>query len=310
MFTHLRSRFLASYLILLSGIVLLNSNTEALTKQDTGKYLNQDLQIYNPLDNIVWTKVQNYGGVWDIGSPHYLDVISHTDSNDPICPRGNGMIFSQSSIRIHETEHMLHCQILSRFGKNDQKFTGIYYQNGNGILFSKPKAKVTDFAYLIPQELRDVPSPYQTYIVEQMQYPSLNNIGYLFDEWASYRSNIILNLELEKAGIPEPDADSHAANYSPHFFGYLAIAMHHLRMIEPQTLNDEQFKATFALYAEESWRLMHDALNSPVFGRADTIYGSRIQKVMDFYRNSPKFADVRNSLIAIYGKEWVVKLMQ
>lgn len=262
---------------------------------------------YNPLDHIAWTQIKNYGGVVDIGSPHYLDVIGHTDPIDPVCPRANGMAFSQASIRTHETEHMLHYQMLRSANVNQ---TGIYYQNGNGILFAGPKIQITDFAYRIPQELRDDPSPYQTYIVDQPKYQSLNNIGYLFDEWASYRSNIIVNLELEKAGIPEPDADSHAANYVPHFFGYLAIAMHHMRLVEPNALNDEQFKAVFALYAQESWRLMHAALNSPVFGRSDTIYGSRIQKVMDFYRNSPKFVDVKNSLIAIYGKEWVMQLMQ
>ncbi len=266
--------------------------------------------VYDPLREMVWTSVKDFGGVDENGSSHYLDVISHTDPNDPVCPRSLGMAFSQPSIRIHETEHMLSYQISKLSGTDDYNLEGLYFQNGNGLIFSNPRTRVTDFSNMIPSELREAPSPYQTYIVEQMKYPSLNRIGYLFNEWASYRSNILLNLQLEKAGTPESDADGHGSNFSPHFFGYLAIGLHYLRTAEPEALKDRQFKAAFALYAELTWQLMHEALRSPVFGKLDTIYGSRINKLMEFYRNSPRFAAVRNSLVDIYGKEWVAKLMQ
>src|SRR5688572_30454971 len=112
MLNFMKRRAQALYLISLNIIVLFSYDSQALTKHDTVKYINQGTQVYNPLDHIVWTKVKDYGGVLDIGSPHYLDVISHTDPNDPYCPRSNGMISSQASIRIHETEHMLHYQLL------------------------------------------------------------------------------------------------------------------------------------------------------------------------------------------------------
>lgn len=294
-----------------SGIAF--ADTSSLNRPEFGHTLqsgNVKLTPYNPLDYITWTKVKDYGGVKDIGSSHYLDVISHTDPNDPYCPRSAGMAFAQPSIRIHETQHMLQYQIRNLGKANDPTIEGLYYQNGNGVIFKIPKTKVTDFAHLIPDELRKDPSPYQTYIINQMNYPSLNNMGYLFNEWASYRSNIILNLQLEKAGIPESDAEGHGANFSPHFFGYLAIGMHHLRSAEPEALQDQQFKAVFALYAESTWKLMHEALTSPVFGKDDTYFGSRLKEIMAFYRTSPVFADVRNSLIEIYGKEWVDQLMK
>jgi len=310
MLTRLKHFQISLYLTSLGTSTLIQSNGHAFLSYDSVKNLNKRTEIYNPLDNIVWTEIGDYGNVLDIGSRHYLDVISHTDPNDSICPRASGMAFAQASVRIHETQHMLHCQIQRLSDRSEESIEGLYYQNGHGIIFKNPKVKVTDFASLIPQELREIPSPYQTYIIDQMQYPSLNNIGYLFNEWASYRSNIILNLQFEKAGIPEPDLGSHAANYAPHFFGYLAIAMHHLRLVEPEALNDKQLKATFALYAESTWQLMHEALTSPVFGADDTFYGSRIRKVMSFYRDSEKFEDVKNSLIEIYGEQWVNKLME
>lgn len=214
------------------GILSLKDDAFAKFKRFHSRNKNIKLEVYNPLNDISWTPVNNYGGVSDIGSAHYIDIISHTDPSDTFCPRSSGMAFSQASIRIHETEHMLHCQIQRFTGTNNPKTEGLYFANGNGIIFTKPKTKVTDFSYLIPSELIEGPSPYQTYIVDQMQYPSLNNIGYLFNEWASYRSNIILNLELEKSGIPEPDYNSHAANYSPHFFwiyGYCDASYAHDR---------------------------------------------------------------------------------
>lgn len=265
---------------------------------------------YDPLKEITWTLIEDYGGVVDVGSPHYLDVIGHTNTSDPECPRANGMAFELASLQIHETEHVLHCQI-RRLGENDNYgVEGLYYSEGRGIILTKPKTRVTDFAWKIPTELRAAPSPYQGYLVDQMQYEPLNNIGYLFNEWGSYCSNIILNLEFEKAGRPEPDWNGHAANYSPHFFGFLAYAMHHLRTAEPEALNDKQLKATFALYAEYTWKLMHDALSSPVFGSKNTMFGSRLEEIMKFYRTSPNFAEVRESLMAIYGEDWVIKLMK
>ena len=303
-----KKRLLVFGIMAVGGLAFVESHTHAL-KKSLSKYFHTYPKVYNPLDEITWTKVKNYGGVADIGSPHYIDVISHTDPNHSICPRSNGMIFSSGSIRIHETQHMLHCQIARSKGSDTEEREGLYYKNGKAIVLTKPKTKVTDFAYRIPQELREAPSPYNTYIEGQMIYPSLNNIGYLFNEWGAYISNITLNLELEIAGIPEVGYDSHAANYSPHFFGYLAIGMHHLRTSEPNALEDKQLKATFALYAESTWNLMYAALNSPVFGDENTIYGSHIKKIMEFYRNSPKFQEVRESLSAIYGEEWVNRLM-
>lgn len=143
-----------------------------------------------------------------------------------------------------------------------------------------------------------------------MKYPSLNNIGYLFDEWSSYCSNITLNLQLEKIGTPEPEGEGHAANYSPHFFGYLAIAMQYLLVNEPEAVRNRQFKAAFALYSEITWDMMTKALKSPVFGDPNTIYGSRLSQIMNFYRNSSKFAQTRTSLATIYGKDWVQRLMR
>lgn len=264
---------------------------------------------YNPLEEIIWTPVGYYGSVQDIGSPHYLDVVGHTNTFDPECPRSNGMAFDLPSVQIHETEHMLNCQIRKLGGISNYDIEGIYDNIGKGIIFTKPKTKVTDFAALIPIELRESPSPYQGYMVDQMQYSSLNNIGYLFNEWASYRSNIILNLELERAGIPEPDLNGHAANFSPHFFGFLAFGLHYLKTAEPMALNDKQLKATFALFAEYTWKLMHEALRSPVFGAKETIFGSRIEKMINFYKYSPKFEAVRKTLKEIYGEDWVTELM-
>lgn len=260
---------------------------------------------YDPSSEIKWTTVKDYGGVTENNGSHYLDVIGHTDPKDPYCPRSLGMAFSQPSIRIHETQHMMHFQVRNLGGAFDDTIEGVYYEKGNGVVFKKPKTKVSDFAKTIPSILRN--GPYQLYIIGQAsKYPSLNNIGYLFNEWASYCSNIILNLQLEEEGKPEPDADGHAANYSPHFFGFISYGLHYLNKNEPRALN-KQFKAAFALYAERTWQLMRDALTSPVFGNDNTNYGSPIRKLMDFYR-SPQF-EARDTLIAIYGEDWFTDLI-
>lgn len=306
-----KAKLLSLSIITIGGLCFLSLKDDAFAKYKFFKFLHKSVKSksYNPMDEITWTQIKDYGGINDIGSTRYIDVISHTNPADTFCPRSSGMAFSQASIRVHETQHMLHCQIQRLTGTNNPTTEGLYYGNGNGIIINKPKTKVTDFSNLIPQELIESPSPYQTYIIDQMRYPTLNNIGYLFNEWGSYISNIMLNMELEQKGKPEPDADSHAANYSPHFFGYMAIAMHYIRLNEPAALNDKQLKATFALYSQLTWQWMQVAANSPVFGNPNTIYGSRIKQVRDFYKYSAKFADVKNSLIAIYGKEWVDQLM-
>lgn len=267
--------------------------------------------LYDPLQEIKWTMVKDYGGAKATGSSTYTDVVGHTDPNDQYTPRKNGLNFSPDSVAVHETGHMLHFQVRNLESEFDETKEGIYYKDGKGVVFTRPKLKISDIRGQIPEILKDKYSPYELYLMKQPDnYDSHNHIAYLFNEWGCYIMNIKMLLELEEGGNPEDSSKGHAANHSPYFFGYLAYGIHNLKTSEPSALQDKQFKAAFALYAQETWDQMRRALKSPTFGNETTSYGPPIKKFMTFYQSSSEFAAVKGSLVSVYGKEWVDHLMR
>lgn len=225
----------------------------------------------------------------DYGSPHLADVMGHTTDR---------YLSSTFTTNAHETMHGLLNEMRNKKGAGWGFF---YYENGQGAYVEEPQMAASLIKNYVPAGAKTLAqSRYNLYLVQQVA--SWTEVLYQFDEWCSYKTNARVAVEGYEAGrwnLSNTDEVDGAMD----FLVFAAAAVRGLEQNEPAYLQNKQFKATFAMLAEESMTYINKGLALAPFSG---FHGAALR---DHLRTSPESAALRTTLQTWLGKGWTRRVL-
>ncbi len=240
-------------------------------------------------------KVVNVANVgWsgdDLGSPFYRDIMSHSQRK---------LENQGATTNAHETQHFLNNAV--REATRGVKDNVIYVGNGKAGLILEPAMKPSEARAYVPAELKKV-SRYETYMVKQIDNYWSNEALYIFDEWSGYRADLRVAIEMIKAGkgsaIGNEICIGDGAAEFLHFGSSVVAA---LKVKEPAYLTNMQFKAAYALLAEESVKYIK-------LGAGDRRIDCDAVKLLNHFVSSPEAAKNREVIREWMGQVWTKRVL-
>jgi hypothetical protein len=223
------------------------------------------------------------------GSPHFVDVMSRTR---------NRYLSSSHTTNAHETMHLFESEMRNARGIGWNYF---YFEDGKGAYLRDPKMSSTRIREYVPARVRTLArARYDLYLVQQTS--SWPNVLYQFDEWCAYKTNARIAVETFDAGqwnggtVDEVDG-------AMDFLVFAAAAVRALEVNEPGYLQNDQFKAVFAMLAEESATYIERGLAIPNFN------AFHARELREHFRSSPESADLRAALKRWLGARWTTRVL-
>jgi len=227
----------------------------------------------------------------DYGSSFYRDILSHSQRK---------LENEGPTTNAHETQHFLNNAVReSTRGVHDNT---IYVGNGKAGLIMEPNMSPKIVRDYVPAQMRQV-SRFNTYIIKQIDTYWKTEVLYIFDEWSGYRADSRVAIELKKAGKDsilgnEVCITDGAAEFL--HFGSSAVAA--LKDKEPEYLKNTQFKATYALLAEETVQYVKEGAGVMKF---DCHASERLQ----YFINSPEAERNRQVIREWMGPVWTKRVL-
>ena len=218
----------------------------------------------------------------NFGSAYYKDVMSHASRK----------ITGYSAMtNAHETNHMLNNEVRNATGEKDNT---IYLDNGKAALVLEPKMNSGKIRNYLPEFVKKkASSRYQTYLVNQTS--SWPEVLYQFDEWGAYRTDARVVDELVKAGTFDQARQGEVCTLDGaiEFMYFGSAAVQALKVNEPDYLQYEQFKAGYALLAEQTMEYFKKYAGDQKFDCSAT-------PIFDHFRDSSENKEIRETL-----REWL-----
>lgn len=225
----------------------------------------------------------------DHGSPFYRDVMSHS---------GRKFTRDTPTTNAHETQHFMNAEVRNRTAARDNV---IYVGEGKAGLVPEPRMHAREVRNYVPPTLRRV-SLYDLYVVRQVDSDWSETL-YLFDEWSGYRADIRVAVEMKRAGkLGALGNEVCVGDGALQFLHFGAAAVAALKEKEPAYLQDQQFKAMFALLAEETVGYLKEGAGV----RTIDCEGSRY---LDLFRTSQEAERNRLVIREWMGPAWTARVL-
>lgn len=259
---------------------------------DIGVDLGQQAGDFSWQSAIKVVEVKNFG--WsgkDHGSAFYRDIMSHSERK----------LESQgATTNAHETQHFLNNAV--REATRGVRDNVIYIGGGKAGLIMEPATKPAMVRAYVPAELKKV-SRYDQYLVKQIDNYWSNEMLYIFDEWSGYRADVRVAIEMIKAGngsvIGNEICIGDGAAEFLHF-GSSAVAA--MKDNEPEYLKNMQFKAAYALLAEESVKYIK-------LGAGDRRIDCDAVDLLNHFISSPESEKNRTVIKEWMGAVWTKRVL-
>lgn len=225
----------------------------------------------------------------DHGSAFYRDVMSHASrkyTNDS--PTTNA----------HETQHFLNSEVRNRSGAHDNT---VYVGEGKAGLVPEPRMHAREVRNYVPPTMKRA-SRYDLYVIRQVD-SSWSEVLYLFDEWSGYRADVRVAVEMMRAGkLGVLGNEVCVGDGAVEFLHFGAAAVAALREKEPDYLQDQQFKAMFALLAEETVNYVKE-------GAGNRTIDCEASRYLELFRASPEVERNRQVIREWMGPAWTARVL-
>ncbi len=261
------------------------------TDDGTGRQPSIPSGDYDYSRDIEWEDVPTHS--WSgnsYGSTYFTDIFRHT--NDRFTSSDN------PGTNAHETLHGLNHQMRIKRG-NGWNF--VYHENGRGAYVREPSMDAARIRDYVPSRVRTLADMrYKTYLVDQIS--DWHEVLYQFDEWSCYRADARIAVEIAKAGqwnfgmIDQVDG-------AMDFVAFGSAAVLALKQNEPSYLQNKQFKAVFAMLAEQSMQYIDEGLTYRDFSRFHA------KELRDVYRTSSEMAPTRAAIKEWMGSAWTKRVL-
>lgn len=225
----------------------------------------------------------------DYGSAFYRDVMTHSvrkyTSDTP-------------TTNAHETQHMLNSETRNR---SDAPDNTVYVGDGKAGLVLEPKMHAREVRNYVPPTMKQA-SRYNLYIVQQVD-GDWSEVLYIFDEWSGYRADVRVAVELKRAGkLSALGGEVCVGDGAAEFLHFGASAVAALKEKEPAYLQDQQFKAAFAMLAEESVSYIRE-------GAGDGVIDCQASRYLELFAKSPEAERNRQVIREWMGPVWTARVL-
>lgn len=225
----------------------------------------------------------------DHGSAFYRDIMDHVSrryTSDSATTNG------------HESLHFLHSEVRNRAGG---KVNVVYPGGGKAAIIPEPAMHAREARKYVPETLKKV-DRYNLYMVSQIDR-SWSEVLYIFDEWGGYRADLRIAVELLKAGNQNVlGNEACSGDGAAEFLHFAAAAITALKINEPLYLENQQFKAAFAMLASETATLLKEV-------SADGKIDCNASRYLDHFRTSPEAEQNRQTLREYMGSVWTSQVL-
>ena len=225
----------------------------------------------------------------DSGSAFYRDIMTHASRK---------FTSDTATTNAHETQHMLNSEVRN---KTDARDNTVYVGEGKAGLVLEPKMNSREVRNYVPATMKKA-SRYDLYIIQQSNgdWPE---VLYIFDEWSGYRADLRVAVELKRAGkMSVLGGEVCVGDGAAEFLHYASSAVAALSEKEPEYLQDQQFKAAYAMLAEESVSYLKE-------GAGDGVIDCQANRYLEFFAKSPEAERNRNVIRGWMGSAWTSRVL-
>ena len=225
----------------------------------------------------------------DHGSAFYRDVMTHS---------GRKYTSDTPTTNAHETQHFLNSEVRNKTGAPDNT---IYVGDGKAGLVLEPKMHAREVRNYVPPTMKQA-SRYDLYIIKQVD-GDWSEVLYIFDEWSGYRADVRVAVELKRAGkLSVLGGEVCVGDGAAEFLHFGASAVAALKEKEPAYLQDQQFKAAFAMLAEESVSYIKE-------GAGDGVIDCQASRYLELFAKSPEAERNRQVIREWMGPVWSARVL-
>jgi hypothetical protein len=225
----------------------------------------------------------------DYGSPHFRDVLSHT--ND----RFNDVDLVTIA---HESMHGLVNEMRNATQEKDQF---VYFENGKGAYILEPRLDSSLIRKYVPAGAREIAShTYQTYLLSQVA--QWRNFLMFFDEFNAYKTGVRVGVEVVNARQWRGESRDFVAGVVD-FIYFAGAAVQALKVNDPNYLNTNvAFKAAFAMVTEESMKYVAEGVKMREYN------GTHAEQLLTHFKTSPENEAIRTTLKEWMGTAWTQRV--
>ena len=224
------------------------------------------------------------------GSAYYKDIMEHTHRNARLL--GDGW-----STEAHETCHGL-VNAMRNLTPADDAF--VYLEGGKGLYVIRPKKVLRQLNAYVSPSFQNETTRFDLYFNKSTDW---QDPLYLFDEWNAYVATTRSATEMVKANQWDGEnADPLEGLADFVYFG--AVVVTGLQELDPDYMkSNKQFKAAFALLAEESIKASDEAIK---LGKWPN---SKWARRIEMFRKGPENEKVRSSVRTFMGASWTKRVL-
>jgi hypothetical protein len=177
----------------------------------------------------------------DNGSAFYRDIMSHSQRK---------LENESATTNAHETQHFLNNAAREKtLGVHDNV---IYVGDGKAAMIMEPSMKPNVVRNYVPEAMKKV-SRFQQYMIKQIDNSWKDEVLYIFDEWSGYRADLRVAVEMIRAGKSSAIGNEICiGDGAAEFLHFGSSAVAALKDKEPEYLKNSQFKAAYAILAEDT----------------------------------------------------------
>jgi hypothetical protein len=200
----------------------------------------------------------------------------------------------------HETNHHLNAEMRNATSATDNT---VYFEGGKAAMVTEPAMSAVKIRDYVPAWVKQHASRYQTYVVDQVDN-YWSNVLYQFDEWSAYRTDARIAVELDKAGTfgQASQGEICVMDGAIEFLYFASAAVNALAHNEPAYLQNTQFKAAFAMLAEQS-------LEFYGYGKGKQSFDCDGTGELEHYKTSPDNAANRAAVKDWMGAAWTQRVL-
>ena len=225
----------------------------------------------------------------DSGSAFYRDVMSHSVRK---------YTADTPTTNAHETQHFLNSEVRNRSAARDNT---VYVGEGKAGLVLEPRMHSREVRNYVPAKMKQA-SLYDLYIVRQSD-GDWSEVLYVFDEWSGYRADLRVAVEMKRAGkLSDLGSEVCVGDGAIEFLHFGASAVAALKDKEPEYLEDQQFKAAFAMLAEESVAYIKEAAGEGVID-------CDASRDLEYFVKSPEAERNRRVIRDWMGAVWTSRVL-
>ena len=227
----------------------------------------------------------------DYGSSFYRDILSHSQRK---------LETEGPTTNAHETQHFINNAVReSTMGVHDNT---IYVGNGKAGLIIEPSMSPRVVRDYVPEKMRQV-SHFNMYIINQINNSWKTEVLYIFDEWSGYRADSRVAIELKRAGKDSIlGSEVCITDGAAEFLHFASSAVTALKDKEPEYLKNTQFKAAYALLAEETVQYVKE-------GAGVMKFDCHASEDLQYFITSPEAERNRQVIREWMGPVWTKRVL-